>query len=242
MNNKGSSLYVFSIRGFTLLEILVALSLTICLLLFLGRVFMGTDHFLSQHRSHLQKTKSIHQIFSQMREEISLAPVRSDSHRYLNLFAHEDNSGVYLYFCRVNDQSLQANNTHFIQYICYLWDKASSNIYRAIYLHPETFTNPNRLEKNSLSYQSPSNPYEWINSSAMQNALQQARTQPPLVTDVKSFSVEFFHADESSQINTWNNPSILPKKMSVKIRLKNNQFFNTLIFCRYYGVISNFEY
>lgn len=197
-------------------EILLSAVIFALLVFFLVRIFNHVAGTVSLNLSKSKISEELQSAAILMHNEMRLATVRTNTNRFLNMWAGEVSGDVYVYFCAPAIPTNDLKRTQLIHHLCYFWDKASSNVYRAIYEHASN--------EMTLAYQSPSDPYAW--TTQMPSALQQAKNGTPLISRVAYFKALLYtNAPTENSVpltNQWTDPARLPTFVKFQVGIQEN--------------------
>ena len=234
-----------SIRGFTLVETLVSVTLFLMIMTMVGTMF---NQFLSSTKrmaSVMSTYDGVRVFATQITKELSRVMVRVNDNRWLNLKVEEiendeETAGTRVFFTAPDDSLRSVRTLNFISHYAYFWKKEDQALYRAVYntrvdpeplaqtaSHPDNSNrtaNQNRLANMTLAYRS-GTPYGWTESDEMKELMDQ-EPYDAILRNVFDFKVHCYDKPKSQNPNvegTWNDPQKLPLFVELEIFVSNSQ-------------------
>lgn len=247
MDTKSKELKMFAAGkgAFTLVELLVSITILSLLLVMLAQVYDMSSRTLRTTTSAMQSFDDVRAILFSMRKDFVAATFRTNTDRTLGLLV-EDPSGLDVSGMTVDklaaftfpDEKVKTfGSMSFITHCVYYWSRERGELYRAYYdtsvytnvlMSPavavavdgnNTNANQNRLRNITLAYSTT----DWVGSSEMLAAMATA-TNLPVLRNV--FDIEFRSHNNSSGTSyatNWLASQGLPVWMEIRLGVCRDQ-------------------
>jgi prepilin-type N-terminal cleavage/methylation domain-containing protein len=184
-----------SLYSFTLIELLAAIVILSILFLSFSYVFISTNKITSLNKS--LPHEKIAQAAEIMRKDISTAFYRTN--QQLNFQVTENENGLFLYACSLNEQIQSFSKPISTNYICYVWHKPSQKIFR--------------IANENVSS-------TWF--SEIQSNISSITNNSPLLEDISNLEIVLYSNSETESINSWNANNILPQYLELNFTITQN--------------------
>ncbi|MFQ3670763.1 MAG: type II secretion system protein [Verrucomicrobiia bacterium] len=219
--------------GFTLLELLVAMVLTVAMIGFLALLIRASlDTIRHSTRSLEQHDGTIHTLRLLRADLHALRPSSDPTRATFRLVS--DDEGLTLALARPDPRPDSVTEQGYMRHVTYHWNRAKQTLVRATYhsLHDREVIHSTRASPDNTSdavnidrlaqltpFYAASSAFAWLDSPAFLRARAEAEAVPVL-DGVAQMEVLCYGAGPEAGVNQWNDSGSLPRYLRLRFDLQ----------------------